>query len=75
MKPTPKIYRMDLHETALIDEGMRVHRVPGGWIYMLDMYSTETSFAITSVFVPYSSEFLPERPNHERSPEEILASE
>ena len=42
------IYDLTLNEWMMVDFGVKVTRVPGGWIYNYDRYG---------VFVPYNNEF------------------
>lgn len=52
------IYDLKLHEHTYIDStGIWVVRVPGGWIYNLQISVDEGTD--TTVFVPYSTEFKP----------------
>jgi soluble cytochrome b562 len=46
-----EIYDLELNN-SLVDEGMRIIRVPGGWIY-----KTISQTNNTSVFVPFNDEF------------------
>ena len=61
-----EVYEMNLHDMLFIEElDMRIMRVPGGWIYYQNTYtsadvydmpnSTETA---TAVFVPYNRDFF-----------------
>jgi len=50
------IYQLKLHEGVMLDFGVFVMRVPGGWIY--DCWDTNTdSFKQGGYFVPYDTEF------------------
>lgn len=54
------IYKMKLHETLKISDDTWVLRVPGGWIYEVEVnMSAEESHGNTSriVFVPFNNEF------------------
>jgi len=42
------IYNLEIHESVLIEDYMRVRRVHGGWIY-----TQRIEGEITSCFVPY----------------------
>lgn len=44
-----ELYNLDLHETIMVGETMRVTRVPGGWIY-----ATYNQGNVTSSFVPFT---------------------
>jgi hypothetical protein len=54
------IYEMDLHETASdYKKGIRITRVPGGWIYTVCECTNihQTADFGNSVFVSFSNEF------------------
>lgn len=48
------IYLMDLNEVRRINENLRVIRVPGGWVYLVNSAHGESA-----AFVPYDTEFIP----------------
>jgi len=48
-----EIYEMGLHDTVFLSEDMSILRVPGGWIYTFGIDDN-----VTSVFVPFSNEFV-----------------
>jgi len=53
MKEMKSIYDIGLHEsTSLIGAGLRIVRVPGGWLY------TPVGSVQPSTFVPFNNEFM-----------------
>lgn len=51
------IYGLELHQETE-ESGIRVTRVPGGWIYTFSTYEERAdAWRISSVFVPYDNEF------------------
>lgn len=46
------IYDLKLHED-IITKGLRIMRVPGGWLY------ENCQYPLPPVFVPYNNEFSP----------------
>lgn len=50
------IYNLDLHETTILNCGVCVMRVPGGWIY--DCWDFINDSYKMGTFVPYSREFI-----------------
>lgn len=50
--------RMELHEEAETGvSGVRIMRVPGGWIYSQLVETGTGGYSLSSCFVPYSCEF------------------
>ena len=45
------LYNMSLHEILTLEDGIKIIRVPGGWIYRFESYNGESE---SSCFVPYS---------------------
>tara|TARA_R110002126_G_scaffold110987_3_gene248764 strand:- start:1487 stop:1645 length:159 start_codon:yes stop_codon:yes gene_type:complete len=45
------IYKMQLNE-SIMESGIAIRRVPGGWIY-----AQNSSSGFSSVFVPYNEEY------------------
>ena len=62
-EPLEQIYTMELHKIAVVstsDLFTTVLRVPGGWVYNSCRISEGM---LSSVFVPFSNEFLPVNKN------------
>ena len=51
------IQELVLHEKVILQAGGLVIRVPGGWLYALNMEGVGDN----PVFVPYSDEFNPKK--------------
>ena len=49
------IYKLKLHE-SIDSSGLKITRVPGGWIYMFWDYDKRV-FYQTSTFVPFDNEY------------------
>ena len=49
------IYDLKLHESLMLDRGLSIMRVPGGWIY--DNWDAQHDIPKTGVFVPFENEF------------------
>lgn len=57
------LYNLKLHE-LLINFGIAIMRVPGGWIY--DCWDLEKDMFKKGQFVPFSDEFAPKKANQEK---------
>jgi len=58
--PVKTIYELELHEVTIINNRIRVLRVPGGWIYeRLTKKISHTENEAVAIFVPYSAEYAP----------------
>jgi hypothetical protein len=54
------IYELKLHEITMLNQKIRVIRVPGGWIYeRVTKKISDTDNEVIAVFVPYSDEYAP----------------
>lgn len=51
-----KIHDLKLNE-SIENNGMKITRVPGGWIYTQYQHFTTKAGNLTSCFVPYNKEF------------------
>ncbi len=56
MEKETTIYDLEFHQGLEVTEHCIVTRVAGGWIY--EMYSEFHEKLYSTVFVPYSAEFL-----------------
>lgn len=59
MKKTDHIYKLELHESLMLDCGICVMRVPTGFIY--DMWNTDTDQPKRGTFVPYEPPTITEQ--------------
>ena len=56
------IYKMGLHEILVLSEvgpKTTVRRVPGGWIYTIEIWKDGTFMGCSSDFVPYTEISVP----------------
>jgi len=68
------IYDLKLHEQTILDCGICILRVPGGWLY--DYWDCNTDTPNQGIFVPYDNEFSTQeavrkhdsKPSHHRRP-------
>lgn len=51
----PNIYKMQLHDILMLDDGTRITRVAGGWIYQFEITKFHDA---GTVFVPFHNEFM-----------------
>lgn len=56
MEEAKTIYTLKLHESLVIDGGICVLRVAGGWIY--DFWDTSSDLPKTGVFIPFHNEYM-----------------
>lgn len=47
-----ELHKMELNDLVILDRGVSIRRVPGGWLYEYQ-YTNDT----TAVFVPWNEEF------------------
>ena len=47
------VYDLELHETVAVNDVILVTRVPGGWLYTVNLNHGEN----TMTFVPFNNEF------------------
>lgn len=61
-KASNNIYAMKLHDSISLGSGLRVVRVAGGWVYITTVgqarFERPANERISTMFVPYSPEFL-----------------